>query len=111
MVKNKVLPIPLASIDSATFTGAYQLLTTLAQPCVTLQIVNNSDRDITVSYDGTIDHDFIQDTKERGWAFQNNAQPANFVAILAKNTKVYVKGSAGGTGLVTLSGWYSPQGL
>lgn len=105
---NKALPIALSSIDSATFTGAYQLLSATAglpQACTQLHIVNNANVDITISYDGTNDHDFLLAATDRELYFEANALPNAFVACLAKGTKVYVKGSMG-TGLVYLSGWY-----
>lgn len=108
--KNTVLPIALSSINSATFTGSYQLLSAAAglpNACVMLHIVNNSDVSITISYNGTTDHDFLLPTSDRELAFQSNANPQAFAASLAQGTKVYVKGSAG-TGLVYLSGWYQP---
>ena len=110
--KNKVLPIPLTSIDSATFTGSYQLLSAtdgIANPCIMLHIANNSNVSITISYDGTNDHDFLLSDTDRELNFQSNANPQNFAASLAQGTKIYVKGSAG-IGLVYLSGFYQPQG-
>lgn len=104
---NKVSPIPLSSIDSATFTGAYQLLSGAAgitAGCTQLHIVNNANVSITVSYDGTNDHDFLLAATDRQLNFQNNALPTASVAALPKGTKVFVKGAAG-AGLVFLSGW------
>jgi hypothetical protein len=108
--KNKVLPIPLSSINSATFTGAYQLLTPaagLANPAIMLHLVNDSNVSVTISYDGVGDHDYLLPSTDRELNFQNNASPQNFAAALAQGTKIYVKGAAG-AGLVLLSGWYSP---
>lgn len=108
--KNQVLPITLSSIDSATFTGSYQLLSATAgipNACTQLHIVNNSTVNITISYDGTHDHDFLLSDTDRQLYFQSNAVPQSFAALLAAGTKIYVKGSAG-TGLVYLSGWYQP---
>lgn len=110
MSKNKVLPIPLSSIDSATFTGAYQLLSAAAglpNPCTQLHIVNSSNVDVTISYDGTTDHDYLLADSDRELNFQSNALPQGYAASLAQGTKVYVKGAAG-VGLVYISGWYSP---
>lgn len=108
--KNKVLPIPLTSIDSATFTGAYQLLSGAAgitNPAIMLQLINNSNIGVTVSYDGVADHDFVRAASDRQLNFQSNASPQNFGASLAQGTKIYVKAAAG-AGLVFLSGFYSP---
>ncbi len=111
-VKNIVLPIPLSSIDSASFSGSYQLLSGaagLTRPCIMIRIVNNSDRDITVSYNGSADHDYIRTLTSRDIQFQTNSQPQNQICSIAQATKIYVKGTAGGTGLVYLSGFYQPQ--
>ncbi len=110
-VKNIALPIPLTSIDSASFSGSYQLVTGaggLTKPCITLRIVNNSDKDITVSYDGTIDHDYIPTKTVRDIQLQTNALSQTQTCSLAQGTKIYVK-AAMGTGLVYLSGFYQPQ--
>lgn len=111
MAKNFVLPIPLSSINSATFTGSYQLLSAAAglpQPCFLVRIINFSSVPVTVSYDGVNDHDFVHQEDILQLNFQTNAQPQNWAALLAKGTKIYVKGSAG-TGNVYLAAYYSPS--
>jgi hypothetical protein len=108
--KNYVLPIPLSSIDSATFTGDYQLLSAaggIPNAAIMIHIVNDADVSITISYDGTTDHDFLLPATDRQLEFQTNNAPNNHMAMLAQGTKVYVKGAAG-TGLVYLSGFYLP---
>jgi len=115
-VKNIVQAMPMISIDSATFTGAYQLLTAAAGLTVApflIIFINNSDRDITISYDGVIDHDFnpaFIGTIPTQRNFQTNSQPQSHVALLPLGQKVYVKGLAGGTGLFYMVGYYSPRG-
>lgn len=107
-VKNSVAPLPLSTIDSATFTGAFQLLSPaagIAQAVQMLYISNNSNVVITVSYDGVNNHDYIIAGQTRMLNFQTNSQPNTSIAKLAKGTKVYVLGAAG-VGLVALSGWY-----
>ena len=106
-LNNSVRPIPLSSIDSASISGTYQLLSAAAgipSPLLNLKIVNNSSVPVTVSYDGVNDHDFIRADTDYQVNFQSNNQPQNNVAILSQFTKVYVKGTAG-TGLIYLSGW------
>jgi len=109
-VKNSVQAIVLTSIDSATFTGAYQAVNTsgLDKNCFMIRIINNSTHDVTVSYDGTHDHDFVPHGTVAQISFQTNAQPNNFTANLAKGTVVYVKGTAG-AGLVYLAGYFQPS--
>lgn len=113
MTRNSVQPIKLASIDSSTFTGTYQQLTNgggIEQPVFYFKIVNNSNVDVTVSYDGTNDHDFVPKNTVTPINLQTNNLPNNHVALLQKFINVYVKGGAG-AGKVYLSGWYSPQGV
>jgi hypothetical protein len=108
-VRNSIAAIPLASIDTATYTGAYQLLTPasgLANACFILRIVNNSDRITTISYDGVTDNDIIPTAAHFELNPQSNSQPNNFTCLFARGLKVYVKGLAGGTGLVYLAGYY-----
>jgi len=108
-VKDCVLPIPLLTIDSATFNNTFQLLTTgLPQALFCLKIVNASGVAITVSYDGTNAHDYILAVDFALYNFQTNAQPNNWVALLAKGTPIYIKGAAPSVGLIWVSGWYSP---
>jgi hypothetical protein len=112
MAKNSIAPIPLTSIDSATFTGAYQLVSGaggLTNACFLIRIINNSTKDVTISYNGTNDHDFVPAGKEVQLQFQTNKSPQGYAALIAQGTKIYVKGAAG-VGLVYLSGYFSPVG-
>ena len=110
-VKNIVLAIPLTSISSTTFNSTYQLVNTggLPHACFLLKMTNNSNVDITISYDGVNDHDFLRNDDELQIASQTNSQPNNFVALFGVGLKVYVKGIAG-MGSVYLAGYYQPQG-
>lgn len=109
-VTNQIKPIPMTSIESTTVTVTYAVINANGLPfgCCILSIVNNSDEDVTVSYDGTTDHDYIPTMTDRNLYFQTNGQPNNSVARLPAGTRVYVKGTTG-TGFVYLVGWYQPQ--
>ena len=109
-VKNSVQALALTSIDSATFTGAYQAVNAagLSKNCFMIRLTNNSNKDITVSYNGTTDHDFVKAGASIQLEFQTNSQPNNLIANMAAGTIVYVKGAAG-TGLVYLAGYYQPS--
>lgn len=110
-VKNSMTYIPMTSIDSATFTGAYQVINTngTTLPCFIYKIVNNSTVDVTVSVNGTTDHDYVPTKTAQVYDLQANKRPQNDMCLLAKGTKVYVKGSAG-TGLVYLVGLTQLEG-
>lgn len=110
MVKNIVQAVGLTVIDSATFTGAYQAINPngLEEACFFLRIINDSTVDVTVSYDGVIDHDYVQTTEIFELPAQTNSQPNNFVANFKKGQVVYVKAAAG-VGFVMLAGYYQPR--
>jgi len=107
-VKSYIRYIPMVSIDSATFTGSYQALTATSDPCIIYKIVNNSTMDVTVSMNGTTDHDFIPTKTGAVYDNQAGSQPSNKDALLKKGQVFYVKGSAG-VGSVYLVGIEQPS--
>jgi hypothetical protein len=110
-VKNIVLPIVMTNINSTTVIATYLPInpTGLPHACFMIRIINASNAAITISYDGTNDHDFLAaNTSTPELEFQTNSQPNNLIAKLAQGTIVYVKGTAG-VGNVYLTGWYQPN--
>lgn len=109
-VKNSILPIPLTNIASSSVTGSYAAINASGLPnavCV-VRITNASTKDVTISYDGSNDHDYLVSGTVLLLFLQSNSQPNNFIANISKGTVVYVKGT-GGTGNIYLAGWYQPQ--
>lgn len=106
--KNYIQAVELTSIDSGTFTGAYQSINDdgLPHDCSIIRIINNCNKDITISYDGSTNHDFLQDGEVLQISLQANASPSGFVSALKKGQVVYVKGAAG-TGYIYLAGYYN----
>jgi hypothetical protein len=104
---NKLLPIPLLSFDSSTFTGSYQLVGTLSQPILYLRFVNNSSKDVTVSFDGSHDNDFIPTLTSSVVPAGSLVQAPNQAVKIAAKTPIYIKGAAG-TGLFYVIGYYQP---
>lgn len=111
-VKNTVQAITLASFDTASLSTSFQVVNSagLTKPCFLLRIVNNSDKDVTISYDGTNAHDFVPDGGTLELPVQTNSQPNTYTALFPIGFKVYVKGASSGSGLVYLAGYYQPQG-
>jgi hypothetical protein len=107
MASNSVKALELSTFDAAALTSSYQSMNApgLAEACFMIRIVNNSNVAITVSYDGITDNEYVAPTSPAKLGFQQNAQPAAYVALLPKFTQVYVKGTAG-TGTIALSGYY-----
>jgi hypothetical protein len=110
--KNTVKAIALTNIASSTVTGSYQAINTsgLPNPCIIIRIINNSSKDVTVSYDGVNDGEFVPTMTTLQLPLQSNMVPNGNVAVLAQGTIVYVKGTAG-TGNVYLAGYYLPTAL
>ncbi|HXB10859.1 MAG TPA: hypothetical protein VNZ45_02650 [Bacteroidia bacterium] len=110
MSKNYVQALVLASIDSSTMSSSttfYAINSAgLTKPCSLIRIVNNSNQDMTISYDGTNAHDFCPKASEIQLPFQSNAQPNSNMALIAQGTVVYVKAASAGMGLVYLAGYY-----
>lgn len=104
--KQRLLPEPLRSRDSATFTGSYQTLgTPITNPSRILKLTNNSTSLVTVSWDGSTDHEILPAATFVLLDESSNAV-SNAVLSAAAATQFYVKGSAG-TGLVYLSTYYA----
>ena len=93
------------SISSATLTGSYQVVgSTFANPIILLKIVNNSDQDIDVSYNGTTDHDIVPANGFTLYDFNANRYRTGGCQLKV-GSGVYVKGSAG-TGTIYVVSFY-----
>lgn len=106
MASTIVKAIPLSTFNAAALLAGYQALNTgLDEACFLIIINNDSNTDVTISYDGVTDHDYISSNETKSISSQTNAQPNAYAALFAKHMPVYVKGVAG-VGTITLSGYY-----
>lgn len=111
-IKNSIKAIPLRTLASSAVSGTYALLTAasgLSQPCFYLRINNASNQDITVSFDGTTDQEYVLASDVLTIPVQTQIQAPVQGAAFARGTKIFVKGTAG-TGSIYLSGYYTSQG-
>lgn len=108
MPTNAVHPLTLATFNTAGMLATYQAINPngFAQPIFFLRIVNDSGNAITISYDGTNDHEYIPANGHLEIFSQINSGPANQVILFSARTVIYVKGTAG-AGTVAVSGYYS----
>lgn len=99
---NLVKTMVLASKNANTLTGGYDVLSTDGFPprVFSIKLVNNSDRDLEISYDGINSHDFVKtgETSEFISSMPINTDNGNY---FLPYTKVYVK-AAVGTGSIHL---------
>jgi len=101
-----LLPETLRSIDSATFTGSYQALgTPLVYAARAVKWTNNSNKDVTLSWNGTVDHDFVPAGSSFIFDVASNKEGTN-QCYIAAGTQFYVKGAAG-TGLFYMSSYHA----
>lgn len=99
----------LRSIDSATFTGSYQALgTPLANPASIIKLINNSSVIVTVSTNGTNDHDVVPGGSFFLYDATSDSPQESGSIFFKQGTQFYVKGSAS-TGLVYLVALYVRQ--
>lgn len=92
----------IRSIDSATFDGTYKAIgTALLHACCIIKMVNNSDVLVTVSVDGSHDHDILPAGSFFLYDNTTNSPRSTEGVMVSKGRGYYVKGSAG-TGLVYL---------
>jgi hypothetical protein len=108
--QNKVQAVALSIFNSASITTSYQIINTggLSAACFLIRVVNASDENIIISYDGVTDNEVVLSDSAVYLDFQANAQPTGWTSLLAKGTVVYAKGTAG-TGTIYLSGYYIAQ--
>ena len=107
--RNYVKPLVLRNVDTAeiaadtwtAFSGDV-----LEGACFFIRITNTSNADISISFDGVNEHEFLTADDRININFQSNASPSGYVAKLANRSVLYVRGAAG-VGLVYLSGYFN----
>ena len=103
--KSKVLPGVLLSIASSTITGAYEAAGTLLHPARIVKFTNNTTQDVTLSWDGTNNNEYIPAGSFLLLDFTSNAV-AGAPLQVNNGTVFYVKGTAG-TGNFYISYYYA----
>jgi hypothetical protein len=108
MATNRVFAIPLETFDAGTLTGGFDVAYDgIPRAIFLIRIINDSDQDVKVSYDGIDDHDMVIADGRLEINFQTNKQPRSHVALLPVGTKIYLHGPGqGGTGNIYISGYY-----
>lgn len=101
-----LLPETLRTV-TAPFTGAYQTIgTPLMNGARIVKFANNSDADVTISWDGVNAHEFIPMGTFVLLDVATNKQLTSACWIRA-GTQFYLSGSSGATGAFYLSVYYA----
>lgn len=108
MSQLRVQAIPVQGISSTGLTASFQPLNTgLEYACFTLRIINGGTTPVTISYNGEDDQDVILAGQTLQLPTPINTLPNSRGAQFAKGTIVYVRGSAGTSGSISLAGYYT----
>lgn len=76
--------------------------------CFLIRLVNNTNQDINISFDGVTDNDYLVAGQTMQLTSQTNSPYNIDCALFPIGTKVYAKGLAG-NGTVYLTGYYLQQ--
>jgi len=107
--QNWVYPLILTSVDAAGITGATWVAFDedgIEGSCFMIRITNDSDTDVSISFNGDDEHEYVPSGDTIEVNFQANASPPNYVAKLKEGTVISVQGAAG-QGFIYLSGYYN----
>lgn len=104
---NKVQAATLTSVAGSSLSSSYTVINTngLPEPCFLIRITNTTSGAVTISLDGSTDHDIVPGSGSITIEAQTNAQPPAWFSLFGKYQKVWVKGSSG-SGNVYLSAYY-----
>ena len=88
-------PDTIRSIDTSTFTGAYQAVgTPLGRPIRLIKFVNDSSVPVTLSWDGVHDHDYLPANSFTLFDMTTNEAKVDGLFV-PEGTQFYAKGAAG----------------
>lgn len=101
-----MIPETLRSINSATFAGSYLPIgTPLVFNSRLIKFTNNSSSDVTISWNGSVDHEFIPMGSFMLVDVASDRQ-LNSELYIPAGTQFYAKGAAG-VGLFFISSYYA----
>lgn len=106
MATNRVKAIEMYAHNSATLTGGYDpFVASLDQACFMLRIINASNKQVNISYDGTTMHDVVLSNSTTMLMFQTNNLPHSGIALMPKGKGIWLVGDPG-VGWIYLAGYY-----
>jgi hypothetical protein len=108
MAQGSVKAQELGKIPSSQLTTSYQSINLdpgFTESCFMIRIYNGGSTDVTISFDGHTDQEYLKAGADLILQTQTNSQPAARLALWSKGTYVSVKGTAG-TGNIYLSAYY-----
>ena len=96
----------LRTLAHGSISGTYAAVgSAFSNPIRCIDITNNTDADLTISFDGTNDHVFVPKATSKQFNYESNKELPAGKLTQAIGTVVYVKGSPG-TGNVYVAVFY-----
>ena len=110
-VKNKIQALEYYTLDSSGIVpGAWSAINApgTTEACSIIRLINDSNQDMAVSYDGATYNDLVLAGDILQLGFQANSQPSSQVALFPKGTVVYVTKlvAAAASGTIYFTGYY-----
>jgi len=100
--------LPLQSFNSTGLTTSFKAINAsgFTEPVSYAHIVNDSNKDIEISFDGINSHVWIAAGEPWERTFQDSAQPKGNLKLVREGTIVYVKSTGSGSGYIYLESSY-----
>lgn len=107
MPQNSLKALPMVTVDAATLGAGFLPLNTpgFAHPVLYLRIINAATKDLTISFDGINNHDFIRSDREYFLPAQLNGVPNNHLSVFRQGTQIFGK-CVGATGYIYIAAYY-----
>jgi hypothetical protein len=100
-------PNPMQSISSSSITGSYQQIgNKLPFPARLIKVVNDSTKDVIISWDGVTDHDIVIGGGFTLYDIGTNRGNSSPSMDAMQGTALFAKGTAG-TGTIYLVSFYA----
>jgi len=108
MAKSSISALTMATFAGTSLTTAYQAINAggFAKSIILIRLINDTNKDLTISYDGITANDFVVAEKTFELYLQTNLTLNSGIAQMKKGTVVYIKSDAAGTGTAYLTGYY-----
>jgi hypothetical protein len=108
MAQTSVKAIPRVDYNANLLAPGYLPMNPLGldEACFAVRVINDSNTDIDISFDGAITNEWIHAGGELYLYAQMNNQPRANEALVSKGTKIYVSAAGAGIGTIMLVGYY-----
>jgi hypothetical protein len=112
MATDIIKSLPVVYFDASTLTTSYQVVpsSAFAFPVIMMTVVNDSTKQVNVSFDGVHDACYLRSASDRPLYFQTNAQPLSQKNAIPAQTQLWLKlptGVSAGTGTIAIEAYYN----